>query len=43
MLSVILAIAVKTLSNYTNHFFDTDVDSTFASRTWTPAQRQGVT
>ncbi len=43
VLSVILAIAVKTLSNYTNHFFDTDVDSTFASRTWTPAQRQGVT
>lgn len=30
MLYVVLAIAVKTLSNYTNHAFDTEVDVRFA-------------
>ncbi len=43
VLSVILAIAVKTLSNYTNHFFDTDVDPAFASRSWTSAELEPTT
>ncbi len=30
-LQVVLAIAVKTISNYTNHLFDTPLDATFAS------------
>lgn len=37
ILNIILAIGVKTLSNYTNHVFDTTVDSAFAGRRWTPA------
>lgn len=36
LLQVILAIAVKTLSNYSNHVFRTPVDKAFASRTWHP-------
>lgn len=35
ILEVVLAIAVKTLSNYANHLFHTPVDAMFASRTWT--------
>lgn len=35
ILGIILAISVKTLSNYTNHVFETPVDGVFASRTWT--------
>ena len=31
VLQVVLAIAVKTISNYTNHLFDTPVDAAFAS------------
>jgi uncharacterized peroxidase-related enzyme len=34
ILEIILAIAVKTLSNYTNHLFHTPVDAAFAARTW---------
>lgn len=34
VLSVILAIAVKTLSNYTNHVFHTSLDPVFAARAW---------
>jgi uncharacterized peroxidase-related enzyme len=34
VLELLLAIAVKTLSNYTNHLFGTPVDAFFASRTW---------
>lgn len=34
ILSIVLAIAVKTISNYTNHLFDTPVDPMFAARTW---------
>lgn len=33
-LQVVLAIAVKTLSNYSNHLFDTPVDDAFASYRW---------
>lgn len=39
ILGVVLAIGVKTLSNYTNHLFHTDVDDTFAGRRWTGAER----
>lgn len=35
MLEIVLAIAVKTLSNYANHLFHTPVDAMFAARTWT--------
>lgn len=34
VLEIILAIAVKTLSNYSNHMFDTKVDERFAGHTW---------
>jgi len=36
ILEVILAIGVKTFSNYANHIFGTPVDEVFASRLWTP-------
>lgn len=38
ILEVILAISVKTLSNYTNHNFHTPVDAAFASRAWLDAR-----
>jgi uncharacterized peroxidase-related enzyme len=31
ILEIVLAIAVKTISNYTNHLFNTSIDSAFAS------------
>jgi uncharacterized peroxidase-related enzyme len=34
VLQVLLAVAVKTISNYSNHLFHTDVDAAFAGRTW---------
>lgn len=34
ILSIILAIAVKTISNYSNHIFHTPVDPMFKSREW---------
>lgn len=34
ILQVVLALAVKTISNYTNHLFHTPVDEVFAGRTW---------
>lgn len=34
VLGIILAIAVKTLSNYANHLFHTPLDSMFAAREW---------
>lgn len=34
ILEVVLAIAVKTLSNYANHLFHTPVDEAFANRAW---------
>jgi len=37
ILDIILAIAVKTLSNYSNHLFQTPVDAMFAGRVWKPA------
>jgi uncharacterized peroxidase-related enzyme len=37
VLEIILAIGVKTLSNYANHLFHTPVDEIFASREWKQA------
>lgn len=34
VLEIVLAIAVKTLSNYANHVFHTPVDTVFAGRAW---------
>jgi uncharacterized peroxidase-related enzyme len=34
ILEIILALAVKTLSNYSNHIFQTPVDEAFSSRIW---------
>ena len=36
-LAVVLAVAVKTISNYTNHLFHTPLDPVFAGRAWSPA------
>ena len=36
ILEVILAIGVKTFSNYANHVFGTPVDDIFKGRAWTP-------
>ncbi len=34
ILDIILAISVKTISNYANHVFDTPVDAAFTARSW---------
>ena len=34
VLAIILALGVKTLSNYSNHLFHTPLDEAFASRAW---------
>ncbi|WP_373523436.1 carboxymuconolactone decarboxylase family protein [Aquiflexum sp.] len=34
ILSIILAISVKTISNYVNHVFDTELDGVFKAREW---------
>jgi uncharacterized peroxidase-related enzyme len=34
ILEIIHAIAIKTISNYTNHIFHTDVDNIFSPHTW---------
>ena len=34
ILEIVLAIAVKTISNYSNHIFHTKVDDAFANRIW---------
>jgi uncharacterized peroxidase-related enzyme len=36
VLEIILAIAVKTLSNYSNHIFQTEVDKSFQRYAWQP-------
>ena len=41
ILEVILAIAVKTLSNYANHIFQTPTDAMFASRAWKEPRSAG--
>jgi uncharacterized peroxidase-related enzyme len=40
VLDVVLAIAVKTISNYTNHLFDTPVDAAFRAREWKPPEER---
>ena len=40
ILEVVLAISVKTLSNYANHLFHTPVDGAFAGRAWSDAPAQ---
>ncbi len=37
VLELVLAVAVKTISNYTNHLFDTPVDAPFKAREWKAA------
>lgn len=37
ILSIVQAIAVKTMSNYANHLFNTPLDETFKGRAWQPA------
>lgn len=34
ILAIVLAIAVKTISNYTNHLFATPLDAAFQARAW---------
>jgi hypothetical protein len=34
---VLVGIALKTLSNYTNHLAETPLDAVFAPRAWTPS------
>ncbi|MEX2181591.1 MAG: carboxymuconolactone decarboxylase family protein [Gemmatimonadaceae bacterium] len=36
VLSIVLAIGVKTISNYANHLFNTPVDAPFLDWAWTP-------
>jgi uncharacterized peroxidase-related enzyme len=38
ILEIIHAIAIKTISNYTNHIFHTDVDKVFSAHKWTDQQ-----
>lgn len=39
VLEIVLGIAVKTLSNYSNHLFATPVDAVFEGRAWEPVAR----
>jgi uncharacterized peroxidase-related enzyme len=34
LLDIILAISVKTISNYANHVFDTPIDAAFSTHSW---------
>lgn len=36
VLEIVLAVAVKTISNYTNHLYETPVDAPFQAREWKP-------
>jgi uncharacterized peroxidase-related enzyme len=42
VLDIILATAMKTLSNYTNHLARTDLDSPFEARRWSVGQRRAA-
>lgn len=39
ILELVLAVAVKTISNYVNHLFDTPVDAAFKAREWKAGSR----
>jgi alkylhydroperoxidase family enzyme len=36
VLAIVLAVSVKTISNWSNHLFGTPVDDMFAERAWQP-------
>jgi len=36
ILEVVLGVAMKTISNYTNHIADTELDTAFAGQAWQP-------
>ena len=38
-LDVVLAVSFKTISNYTNHIFDTPLDLAFAKQAWQKPER----
>ncbi len=42
ILEAILGTALKTLSNYTNHIAETDLDAAFVSNTWTSPESQAA-
>lgn len=42
MLEVLVGIAQKTLSNYTNHIAHTPLDEAFAESAWEPAETKGA-
>jgi uncharacterized peroxidase-related enzyme len=37
-IEVVLGVAMKTLSNYGNHLFETPIDAAFEAETWPPAR-----
>ena len=39
-LEVVLAIALKTISNYANRLLETPIDQAFAARAWTPGESE---
>lgn len=41
VLAIVLAIGVKTLSNFTNHFADTPLDKFFQGRAWMAPEAEG--
>ena len=42
VLEIILAIAVKTISNYSNHVLHTPVDAMFKAQAWTPTAMKEI-
>jgi uncharacterized peroxidase-related enzyme len=42
VLELVLAVAVKTISNYANHLFETPVDAPFKARAWTAPRRSAA-
>jgi uncharacterized peroxidase-related enzyme len=41
VLEVVLGVGLKTLSNYTNHLADTELDAVFADRAWQEKEEEG--
>jgi len=42
VLEIVLAVAVKTISNYANHLFETPVDAPFRAREWKASRRSAA-
>jgi AhpD family alkylhydroperoxidase len=42
ILELVLAVAVKTISNYVNHLFETPVDDAFKARAWSAPARSAA-